>query len=275
MSKYRNFVFTFNNYTPEDELYLEQLECRYVVYGYERAPTSGTPHLQGFVSFENPRSLRAIIKLLKGCHVERAIDSVAAIAYCKKGGEFTERGDPPADSAEKGKQEKERWKRIRQACENKQYADLPDDFLCRHTGAFTAIRRLFLAQHVPPALSRLENYWYHGPSGAGKSVSARKFISEQSYSHYLKDCTKWWDGYEHEDVVLLEELGPQHIPALTELLKKWADYYPYQAEVKGGYLLIRPKIIIVTTNYSIDELFSTSHDREPINRRFNCVEFTL
>ena len=207
--------------------------------------------------------------------MEVAATVTAAIEYCKKCGEYFERGEPPLNSKEKGKREQDRWKRIRKACENKQYADVPDDFICRHPGAFMQIRKLFLAQTIPETLTKLENYWYWGPSGAGKTTSAKRFIQEFNYSFYRKDCTKWWDGYEHEDLVLIEEFGPQHFPALTELLKKWADYEPFMAETKGGYMLIRPKIIIVTSNYSIDLLFNTAMDREPVNRRFNSVEFTL
>lgn len=275
MSRHRNYVFVINNYTEDDEQRLESIECRYVVYGYERAPTTGTPHLQGFISFKDALTKKALSKRLPRANLDVAVTVTEAIDYCKKDGEFTERGDPPSDPKAKGLKEKERWKRIRQACENKQYADVPDDYICRHPNNFMSIRRLFLAQTVPSPLHQLENFWYWGPSGAGKSVSARKYISELSHSVYLKDCTKWWDGYEHEDVVLIEELGPQHFPSLTELLKKWSDYYPFNAEVKGGYMLIRPKKVIVTSNYSIDELFNTAMDREPVNRRFSSVEFTL
>jgi len=275
-SRHRNFIFTLNNYTEEDELAAQQLKCRYVVFGYERAPTTGTPHLQGFVSFKDACTLTAASKRLKRASFKIANTVTEAIDYCKKDGEYFERGDPPKDPKQKGIVEKERWKRIREACENLKYAELPDDYVCRHPGNVGKIRHLFLATTVPSDLDKLENYWYFGPSGSGKSLAARKYIRELSHSYYLKDLTKWWDYYAHQDVVLIEEIGPQHIPALTELLKKWADYYVFPAECKCGYYpAIRPKKIIVTSNFSIDELFNTAMDRDPINRRFNVVEFTL
>ena len=53
------------------------------------------PHLQGFLSFSCGRSLSAAIKSLPGCHVEVARNVHAAIEYCKKDGDFTERGVAP------------------------------------------------------------------------------------------------------------------------------------------------------------------------------------
>lgn len=89
MSRSRCFTFTHNNY-PNTDLE-DQLECKYIIYGKE-VGASGTPHLQGFVSFDNPSTLTAVIKKLPGCHVEVAIAPDQAIEYCKKDGDFTERG---------------------------------------------------------------------------------------------------------------------------------------------------------------------------------------
>lgn len=274
-TRVRNFVFTCNNYTDADVQLLNDIECRYVVFGYESAPTTGTPHLQGFICFRDACTLKAASRKLKRCSLQVANTISEAAEYCKKGGEFVERGVLPKDPKAKGTTQKLRWAAIRRACENKQYADLPDDFLCLHHRSYTGIRQLFLSQTKPLALTKLENYWYWGASGSGKSLGARAWIDERKLTFYLKDCTKWWDGYEHEQVALIEELSPTHIPMLTELLKKWSDYYPFPAEVKGGYMLIRPQHIIVTTNFSIEELFNTAMDREPINRRFNVLELTL
>jgi len=52
MARY-GFVFTLNNYTPEQELVLQgaigQVGVFYISYGREIAPTTNTPHLQGYL----------------------------------------------------------------------------------------------------------------------------------------------------------------------------------------------------------------------------------
>ena len=68
----RNYRFTFNNYKPEDEERLLELvpkPLKYIIYGHEIAPTTGTPHLQGFCAFENAVAFHIAIDKLKGAHV--------------------------------------------------------------------------------------------------------------------------------------------------------------------------------------------------------------
>lgn len=46
------WCFTLNNYTDEEIRRLESLECERLVVGKEVAPTTGTPHLQGYIRFK-------------------------------------------------------------------------------------------------------------------------------------------------------------------------------------------------------------------------------
>jgi len=70
---------------------------------------------------------------------------------------------------------------------------------------------------------------------------------------------------------LLDDLGKDRLVLATHL-KVWADHYPFTAETKGGGTTIRPKRIIVTSNYSPAELFEDKVTLEAIERRFK-VEF--
>jgi len=85
-------VFTRNNYIGT--LFEDTVSCKYIIYGKE-VGESGTPHLQGFVTFPEAKTLKTVIKLFNGCHVEISKAPFQAIEYCKKEGAFVERGDPP------------------------------------------------------------------------------------------------------------------------------------------------------------------------------------
>lgn len=93
MSRHRNFCFTFNNY-PDTTL-VDNVVCRYIGYSKE-VGASGTPHLQGYISFSNPKTKSAVISLLPGCHIEIMQGSIAQNEeYCSKSAALVERGDKP------------------------------------------------------------------------------------------------------------------------------------------------------------------------------------
>jgi hypothetical protein len=117
----------------------------------------------------------------------------------------------------------------------------------------------------------LENLWYFGPPGTGKSRKAR----DKFPNAYFKAVNHWWDGYAGEETVIIDEWEVGSGKFIGHHLKIWSDRYPFKMEVKGSSLpLQRPKRIIVTTNYSIDECFGS--DRmlcDAIKRRFTMVDF--
>lgn len=47
----RSWFITHNNYTDEDIRRYDSLKCERIFIGKEVAPTTGTPHLQGFIRF--------------------------------------------------------------------------------------------------------------------------------------------------------------------------------------------------------------------------------
>jgi len=56
------------------------------------------------------------------------------------------------------------------------------------------------------------------------------------------------------------------------LLKLICDRYPCRVEIKGASTMIRPKTVIVTSNYKIDEIFGDDQAvTDAIVRRFRCI----
>ena len=271
MSKSRNYCFTINNYTDQDEEALADLDCKYVCYGKE-VGESLTPHLQGFVQFHSQRSLKALSKLIPRAHLEAAKGTpVQAITYCEKGGLFKERGLRPLTHSENGAKggaaEKARWNKEIKLVAEKKYSECDPKLLVSHfSGLHKAAAVMYPNQQMPDTESKM--YWYYGPSGSGKS---RRAI-EENPGHYKKMCNKWWDGYIDQKVVLIEDFDNRH-EKLVHHLKIWADRYAFGAEVKGGKIDIRPETIIVTSNYHPREIWSDPRDLDPVLRRFSIVKF--
>lgn len=110
--------------------------------------------------------------------------------------------------------------------------------------------------------------WIRGDAGIGKSYETRRFCIENKISYYLKTRNKWWDTYKGEDVVIIDDIAEPDKTWLTPYLKIWADAYAFDGETKGGTIKLRPKWIIVTANYSVEDFVTNMQDLQPMRRRF-------
>lgn len=255
-SQSKRWCFTLNNYTPGDLLKLSSDEFVYVIAGKERAPTTLTAHLQGYAVFATNKRLTAVKKVFPTAHWSIAKGTGDEnITYCSKDGDFIEFGERPKTAAElsalksaaMSERQKARWRAIIASakagtCEE----EFPGEFI-RYNGT---IRRLYSKPLTD--IPEYSGIWYHGPPGSGKSRSAR-----QAYPNfYDKLINKWWDNYDDEESVLIDDLSLDH-GFMGSFLKRWADHYPFRAEYKGGSKMIRPKNIIITSNYTPEEIWPT------------------
>lgn len=89
IGKSRKYCFTINNYESKviDNL-MEQWNKDKYIMGRE-VGESGTPHIQGYVEFANPRSFNALKKIIPTAHIEKAKGSRKDnYIYCAKDGDF-------------------------------------------------------------------------------------------------------------------------------------------------------------------------------------------
>jgi len=268
MSQGKNWIFTLNNPVQTDHDDLAAIDCKYLIYGDEIAPSSGTPHLQGYIVFKSNKRFSTVQKVLPPrCHIEKAKGSTEQnIAYCSKEGWVTERGDRPMNSKEKGQCNADRYKEAFLAAKEGRLDDIPEDMRTRHYSTYKQIAKDYMQK--PDELEYPYcGIWIHGKSGAGKSHAVARAYPER----YIKPRSKWWDGYRGEEVVHLDEVNPDMSQWISAFLKDWGHQYPFHAETKGGAMLIRPKKFIITSNYTIDEMGFKENDIEPIKLRFKEV----
>ncbi|AXH73136.1 MAG: putative viral replication protein [Cressdnaviricota sp.] len=252
MATNRNWVFTLNNYTDEELDKIIDLEIKYRVIGFETGE-SGTPHLQGMLCFKEKKSMAWIKKrTTKRLHLEVMKGTFKeASDYCKKDGDFGEDGTLPMDQMQKGEVEKSKWKNVMELTKKKDFDQICEeypDIAIRYTGN---ILRVMGSQNMQFEVEK--NIYIYGKSRVGKSTYARMNYS----NHSLKEYNNKWFNYNGEEWILIEDIEPcEFIEKNKGLYKNWLDKWPFSCEGKGTiYNKIRPKGIIMTSNYSFDQVF--------------------
>jgi len=144
---------------------------------------------------------------------------------------------------------------------------MDEGVLFRNYSTAKRIRADFAA--TPLELDSVCGVWIWGLPDAGKSHKARK-----DYPKFFdKMINKWWDGWDPSihDTVLLDDFDTCH-RALGHYLKRWTDKYPFSGEIKNLVVQVRPKWVVVTSNYTIQDIFGDDATLcAALERRFNIV----
>jgi len=267
MSKF--WCFTINNTHDLDDLD-GILNWQYCIVG--REGTRRTPHLQGFIAYNSRTRFATVKKQLPRAHIEKMISTPEkASNYCKKEGDFEEFGKLPdfEGGSTGGQKKQENYKAMIQHAKNDEF-DLIEEIdavsFVQHYHAYKRIK-----QDNPKKVQNLPDVcgvWLYGEPGVGKSYKAR----QDNPDIYDKPLNKWWDGYKGEDCILLDDVGLNQGAWLGDLLKRWGDRYPFPAEQKGTTVQIRPKKIVVTSNYQIEHIFQDATLCKALQRRFKEIE---
>lgn len=269
---FRGYVDTCLN-TLRESLALK-LKCSYYVIGEEICPTTGRHHFQGYAFWKGKKAFSVLKSEIPGAHWEAAKGSPKQnYDYCTKDEHFVTYGERPIGNDERSEKAARSKKKRQEQIADDWDAAKKGKFECLQPHHIKAWEYIF-AKYGEQAEDRKElcNYWIWGPSGCGKSKVVRDVWGS---SFYNKGMNKWWDGYNHEKVVVLEDFAPEHATQLAYRMKIWADHYAFNAEVKGGMLHIRPTIFIVTSQYSIEDAFrECDHEtKSAMERRFQELRY--
>lgn len=235
----------------------------YVVAAEKHA--DGANHLHAYVKFESgitpPNS--KVFDFNKHGNYQPCRSCKAVIKYCKKGGDFISSFDLDSYLKKKGKVDAEliKTKSVKQA--------LIDEDITHY-----AIRTYQLARSIlvdSYTHTDVRGFWFFGPPGCGKSHKART----ENPDSYIKAQNKWWDGYDGQKTVILDDLD-KGAYGLGHYLKIWADKWPCKGEVKGAQVELVHTKFIVTSNFAISSIWDPEEEPEmyqAISRRFKLCTF--
>lgn len=283
MSKTNRFRFTINNYTPlhlalldDDNVYSK---FKYICWGFEIAPTTGTPHLQGYLEFDNSLKLRitAAQKRVQDLGLTGMVLLVADksaksnIDYCAKDGDFHEHGERPKGQGKRTDLDVV----VHDIAEGgATMRDCIERYPAQVVKFGNGLERII--QHYQPRRSfKTEVWWFWGPTGSGKS----RWAWEKEPDAYMKlSSHKWWDGYIGQESVILDDYRPcKEMP--FNFMLNLMDRYPLSVERKGGMVEFVSKRIYVTSPYSPEvmcdhlEWIGTEQKSQFLRRIDHVVQF--
>jgi len=175
--------------------------------------------------------VKALIKQFDGCHVEVARNAMRAWEYCGKADTRKEgpleSGVPPAAKNVKGDTKTRNEFILKHGvCKAVDEGHLPLEKL-KQVQQSVDLYKLMSVR--PPPVDKLLGEWHWGATGTGKSYGVRQEYPDA----YIKSNSFWWDGYQGEETVIYEEMGPKQVSG--HHVKQWADHHPFQAAVKGSF----------------------------------------
>lgn len=197
----KHWCFTINNYTDQDLAALDSFECDYIIYGKE-VGEKGTPHLQGYVALLNRKTLNWMkTNFHKTAHLEIKRGKVSeALNYCKKDGDFKERGNVPEEPAKLGGEAtRAKYQAIIKYAREGNMFEIEDKEPHVFLQYNRVLRSLFTCDKTPQLYTR--GIWVYGPSGCGKTSGVMALLENGFYEKPPR--TKWWDGYAGEKVKIL------------------------------------------------------------------------
>lgn len=245
-----------------DKNIINELECKYKMISDDDHTEDGQLHWHCLLEFENPRQWPPSTTT----HWEIPRNVVAARAYCvEKGPNFIEEG-----SLQVRCQNGNEWRGFVEECKIRNPKEMIDgpysQMYARYRGFAGEVHNQFAKLEI--LNGDLQNLWLCGEAGSGKT----KYVWDNFPDLYVKPINKWWNGYHGQENVLIDDWDPSK-NMLIYYLKIWADRYPFPAEIKGSSMMARPKRIIVTSNYTIEQCCPNPEDIPALRRRFKVIKF--
>lgn len=255
--KSKNWCFTLNNYEDYEIEEIRSWDCIYVLFGYETCPTTGTPHLQGYVQWKNDRHLGGLKKLNTSISWRIAEGNYEQnYKYCTKDGKFEEYGQPRKNQGKRSDIEN-----VKQMVHDGKSMEE----ICNEATSYQSMRmaELMLKYKKPTAMTR-NVVWLWGPSGTGKTRWAWENYPD---AVQIEIQNNFIMGYDGEESVIIDDIRRQDLR--INLLLRMLDRYPMNIPIKGGHRAWNAKNIIITCP-DPPENFCWKEDAKQLVRR--CTE---
>lgn len=259
MSKARSYCFTLNNYTADDLELIKQLKYKFIIIGDE-VGESGTPHLQGYVSFNSSTSFKTVKDAMPKAHIEASKGTPQQnISYCSKQNVLFRDGEEPKMGKRTDLDD------IREVIQNG--GGMKDVVSIATSYQSVKMAEAILKYTESSRKWKPKVLWFHGKTGTGKTKTAYEILGENCYT--CMGTGKWFEGYDAHENVLVDDMRGDFMK-FHDLLR-FLDRNEFRVETKGGSRQFLAKNIIITSCHHPDKLFDTREDIKQLIRRIDEI----
>ena len=244
------------NYSEADVQWLKGLECNAIIVAAETSPTTGTPHLQGRITFKRQYTINQLKKVHPTVHWEKTKCSADTNYFRKADSELLiEEGQFGARVRNDLEQIKKKLKTTHSM-----------GSIVEETNSYNTIRMCeSILKYKEPQrpVGPVNIIWFWGDTGCGKT---RAVYQDHEADEIFKPISyKWWEGYDGHKIVLLDDFRKDFCK-FHELLKL-LDIYPYRVETKGGSRQMHAHTFYITSCFGPAETYETREDLQQLLRR--------
>lgn len=268
-----HYIQTTENASEIDALWKPDF-MKYMTGQLEECPTTGRIHFQGAILLQRPMRLPGLKKRLPGSpHLEPSSSIEKIAAYCTK--EATRVRGPWTWGELKGQGHRTDIHQCVAAIQKgAKIVDLAKEFptvILKYPKGLQLLAQN--ARKRKTGYEKLDVYIFWGATGTGKTRAVWDMVDHKEIYATFDVRTPWFDHYDDEAVVLLDECGPGMMN--INMFKRITDGYPMLVPIKGGTAHWNPKIIVCTSNQPLHMWWPQADDKdfEAIMRRAKVYEF--
>jgi len=277
--KSRNWIITRNISEGElldaqswlSSLY-NQTNANYVAGQLERGLNEGRDHIQAYINYNNSKALAGIKKYCNKMHIEVCRDANDSQRYCLK--ELTRVAGPwEFGNKPLRRNNKDDWNEIYLLAKKRQFEEIPASILIPH---YSNLVKIAKDNMIVEDKTHLRGIFIWGESGIGKSLLARSLFPGKTI--FSKSHNKWWDSYNDEQIVIWDDINPTEGSNSATSIKLYCDRYGIKGETKGSGVPLNHEFFIMTSQYSLEEVFTDEKDYAAIKRRtyvYHMVDYGI
>lgn len=273
--RFRNACVTVNDIddtrTTDNYFNLPIEGVKYCVYQWEKVTRV---HIQSYFEFTTPKSFEQIKAICgNGAHIEkRSGTAKQASDYCKKEESRYEHRGPyewgQISSQGKRSDLDEIVTDMRSGVSLHELVERNPTQFVRYGRGLREVQQMLRPRPKAYTKKTVNVLW--GPPGVGKSYFVHTLMDLTNQNLYIKcPSTKWWDNYQDEEHVLLDEFPGSMSAKETKVILGEVNG---PLETKGGsFTTDKIQVFWITSNYDPEEWFTaaTDVDRAAVRRRLS------